>query len=135
MQGWRSNQEDTHISEEVELPDGKKGMLFCVFDGHGGSGSSRFAGKSIIKVLSRSPKWIKYVADGCQSTPDLGEALKETFIEIDLALRTQQELSTTRRPFVADESGSTMVQLVTCVCVVQLVTCVCNACEKLMHRA
>ena len=35
----------------------------------------------------------------------------------------------------ADESGSTMVQLVTCVCVVQLVTFVCNACEKLMHRA
>jgi len=36
MQGWRCGQEDAHITEEVDLPNGKKGMLFCVFDGHGG---------------------------------------------------------------------------------------------------
>ncbi len=118
MQGYRPEMEDMHVI--VEAPGAENHAVVGVFDGHGGSGSSRFAGKSIIKVLSRSPKWIKYVADGCQSTPDLGEALKETFIEIDLALRTQQELSTTRRPFVADESGSTA-----CVCIITPTVIVC----------
>ena len=28
--------EDTHISEEINLPGGGKAMLFGVFDGHGG---------------------------------------------------------------------------------------------------
>ena len=42
MQGWRNSQEDTHISHELELPDGTKGMLFGVFDGHGGKEVSAF---------------------------------------------------------------------------------------------
>lgn len=36
MQGWRKQMEDTHISEEINLPGGGKAMLFGVFDGHGG---------------------------------------------------------------------------------------------------
>ena len=36
MQGWRCGMEDEHIAKEVNLPNGKKGTLFCVFDGHGG---------------------------------------------------------------------------------------------------
>ena len=37
MQGWRVNMEDAHIAEEVYFSDGSKGLLFGVFDGHGGS--------------------------------------------------------------------------------------------------
>ena len=36
MQGWRNGMEDEHIATEIDQSDGKKGMLFCVFDGHGG---------------------------------------------------------------------------------------------------
>ena len=36
MQGWRTGMEDAHICETVDLADGEKGMLFAVFDGHGG---------------------------------------------------------------------------------------------------
>lgn len=42
MQGWRMSQEDTHIVHEIELPDGTKGMLFGVFDGHGGKEVSTY---------------------------------------------------------------------------------------------
>lgn len=35
MQGWRSGMEDTHICQSVEIED-SYGMLFGVFDGHGG---------------------------------------------------------------------------------------------------
>ena len=43
MQGWRCSMEDTHIADEVDLPDGTKGMLFGVFDGHGGHEVAQFA--------------------------------------------------------------------------------------------
>ena len=37
MQGWRCGMEDAHIAREIQLPATKdKGMLFGVFDGHGG---------------------------------------------------------------------------------------------------
>ena len=36
MQGWRLGMEDAHIATEIVLPDGQKGSLFGVFDGHGG---------------------------------------------------------------------------------------------------
>ena len=42
MQGWRTSQEDAHITEVVKQTDGKDGMLFCVFDGHGGRDVSRY---------------------------------------------------------------------------------------------
>ena len=37
MQGWRKDMEDAHICEPLDLPGGDKGMLFGVFDGHGGA--------------------------------------------------------------------------------------------------
>jgi serine/threonine protein phosphatase PrpC len=37
MQGWRTGMEDEHIANEIMFPKTKsKGMLFGVFDGHGG---------------------------------------------------------------------------------------------------
>ena len=43
MQGWRCGQEDAHISEEIDLDNGKKAMLFAVFDGHGGKEVAAYA--------------------------------------------------------------------------------------------
>ena len=43
MCGWRSGMEDAHLSELINLPNGKKGMLFGVFDGHGGARVAQFA--------------------------------------------------------------------------------------------
>ena len=45
MQGWRTGMEDDHLVKEVEQPDGEKGMLFCVFDGHGGAEVANHAKK------------------------------------------------------------------------------------------
>ena len=36
MQGWRTGMEDAHIGTKITLHDGKEGLLFGVFDGHGG---------------------------------------------------------------------------------------------------
>ena len=43
MQGWRSSMEDTHICESVDMGKDNFGMLFGVFDGHGGDDVSKFA--------------------------------------------------------------------------------------------
>ena len=43
MQGWRSTMEDTHICETVDMGKDNFGMLFGVFDGHGGDDVSKFA--------------------------------------------------------------------------------------------
>jgi len=36
MQGWRTDMEDAHVAVSITLPSGKTGLLFGVFDGHGG---------------------------------------------------------------------------------------------------
>ena len=45
MQGWRSSMEDTHICQKVDMPQGvgEYGMLFGVFDGHGGAEVAKYA--------------------------------------------------------------------------------------------
>ena len=44
MQGWRSSMEDTHICQLVNMPNSDDyGMLFGVFDGHGGQEVAEFA--------------------------------------------------------------------------------------------
>lgn len=43
MQGWRTDMEDAHICDEICLPDGTQGMVFGVFDGHGGKSVAEFA--------------------------------------------------------------------------------------------
>ena len=35
--------EDSHIASSITLADGKKGMLFGVFDGHGGKEVATYA--------------------------------------------------------------------------------------------
>ena len=52
MQGWRCGMEDAHICEEVSLPNGEKGQLFCVFDGHGGKDVAEFAEKNFVSIFT-----------------------------------------------------------------------------------
>jgi len=43
--------EDTHICNVIDLPDDKKGMLFAVFDGHGGDEVAIYAKAQLKQVL------------------------------------------------------------------------------------
>ena len=43
MQGWRTGMEDAHLCISIDLPDGGKGSLYGVFDGHGGEKVAEFA--------------------------------------------------------------------------------------------
>ena len=46
--------EDTHICEAVELPNKDIGMLFGVFDGHGGKEVAEYAMTNFKKVFIKS---------------------------------------------------------------------------------
>jgi serine/threonine protein phosphatase PrpC len=43
--------EDAHIAKEITLADKSKGMLFGVFDGHGGQEVALHAEKEFQKIL------------------------------------------------------------------------------------
>lgn len=51
MQGWRNQQEDSHIAE-CKLPNGEQ--VFGVFDGHGGKEVAIFVAKHFVNVLKKS---------------------------------------------------------------------------------
>ena len=57
MQGWRSGMEDTHICQSVPLPENYKGMLFGVFDGHGGKEVADFAKENFKKKFVSREKF------------------------------------------------------------------------------
>ena len=46
--------EDAHIASEIHLNNGKKAMLFAVFDGHGGQEVSNFAKDNFEDVLTKN---------------------------------------------------------------------------------
>lgn len=51
MQGWRTGMEDTHIIHQVSLGDGEEGMIFGVFDGHGGDQVAKMAKSKFKDIL------------------------------------------------------------------------------------
>lgn len=101
MQGWRPTMEDTHIlSPSLEVIDraGSRRVLldhalFCVFDGHGGSFTSEFAGKNFQKLLMQRKEWTKYINLSEKDKQDvpgltlLKSAMKGAFFDIDNELR------------------------------------------------
>lgn len=78
MQGWRCGMEDEHIASEVTCSDGKKAMLFCVFDGHGGKEVASFAKDRFAAILTKSPEW---------KNNDLKGALRATFMKLDAEVK------------------------------------------------
>ena len=74
MQGWRMGMEDAHICQEIKLPSGENGYIFCVFDGHGGNDVAKFAEEHYVNILTSSPEWKAKNYEG---------ALDSSFMKID----------------------------------------------------
>jgi protein phosphatase 1G len=54
MQGWRNQQEDSHIAD-LKLPNGE--AIFGVFDGHGGKEVALFVQKHFVNVFKKLPEY------------------------------------------------------------------------------
>ncbi len=71
MQGWRNNQEDSHIAD-LKLPNGE--AIFGVFDGHGGKEVALYVQKHFIETLKNLPEY---------KNKNYAEALTKCFIKMD----------------------------------------------------
>ena len=78
MQGWRCGMEDDHIAKQLEQPNGKKGMLFCVFDGHGGKEVAQYAKERFVDIFVRTPDF---------KAGKYGEALTDCFMKLDSEIK------------------------------------------------
>ena len=66
--------EDAHICTEIDLPGGKKGMLFGVFDGHGGKEVAVYVEAHYINHLTGNADFKK---------GNFEAALKQSFHDMD----------------------------------------------------
>lgn len=78
MQGWRSHNEDAHITA-LEFEPGHS--IFAVFDGHGGAEVAKFCEKHMIYELK---------ADNDFKQKNYEQALRNVFLKIDKMLLTEQ---------------------------------------------
>ena len=75
MQGWRCGMEDAHIAVSIDLPKSKtKGMLFGVFDGHGGKEVAAYAEQNFKKTLESIPEF---------QAENFEVALRKAFLKLD----------------------------------------------------
>ena len=81
MQGWRTSMEDTHICESVDMGEDNYGMLFGVFDGHGGDEVSKFAKANFKK---------EFIHQKNKYSNDIKKALIETFLQLDKRLMNHE---------------------------------------------
>lgn len=89
--------EDAHISQEINLPHEKKmGMLFGVFDGHGGKEVAEYAKWNFKKVLEAEPSFKKGEYDS---------AFKNAFLKLDANVSSEE--------YAADTGTTACVVLVT----------------------
>ena len=97
MQGGRRNMEDTHIA----MPDFDEGIgLFAVFDGHGGTGVSKFAAQEL-------PALIK----GRQDHSPLHKSADGGFLGADLkVLVWYRQCRTNRQQAIVEGKGPTRAQ-------------------------
>lgn len=82
MQGWRCSMEDAHIATAIDLPKSKtKGMLFGVFDGHGGKEVAVFAEENFKNILEGLPEF---------QSENYQEALKKAFLKTDSEVQKKE---------------------------------------------
>jgi len=112
MQGWRLEMEDAHVAR-VGM-EGKDMAIFSVFDGHAGKLAAAHAAANVQRILSLQEEFSRSETD-----PDaLGEALKETYCDIDEDLLQLPQVQEGR-----DNSGCTAIS----VCVTKTHYVVANA--------
>lgn len=80
MQGWRRNQEDSHLAV-ADLDGTGRLSLFGVFDGHGGRGVSRYAAEKLPAILKATNEF---------KSGDYAQALTAAFFQVDVQLRTEE---------------------------------------------
>eukprot|EP01041_Mallomonas_annulata_P011664 gene11664-24434_t len=102
IQGWRIEMEDAHII--ADMPSCKDHTLLAIFDGHGGGGAALFASATLVNTLQSIPQWNQYIQSGAEDINLLGEALTNSFVELDILLRRKQDGS-----LGDDTSGCTSV--------------------------
>ncbi len=68
MQGWRNQQEDSHIAD-LKLPNGE--AIFGVFDGHGGKEVALYVQKKFVETFKKLPEY---------KSGQYEDALKKCFI-------------------------------------------------------
>mmetsp|Transcript_830 Transcript_830/g.1004 ORF Transcript_830/g.1004 Transcript_830/m.1004 type:complete len:440 (+) Transcript_830:61-1380(+) len=104
MKGWRVTMEDCHTLCNALPVDGREEKLedhslFAVYDGHGGSLTSQYAGENFLRIFSNRSELKKYAAlplQGRKSRDDvtgielLKNALTKTFKDLDTELRIAQ---------------------------------------------
>jgi len=115
MQGWRVRMEDEHsIVGALQAPSGLKNIsLFAVYDGHGGSFTSNYAGKHFVNIFG-ARKEVKEYASMSQADRDdvpglalLKSGLANSFLEIDEKMKVARVMERQN-----DRSGSTIVVVI-----------------------
>lgn len=71
MQGWRNQQEDSHIAD-LKLPNGE--AIFGVFDGHGGKEVALYVQKKFVETFKKLPEY---------KSGQYEDALRKCFIQMD----------------------------------------------------
>lgn len=80
MQGWRSSMEDAHICESVDVGKDNYGMVFGVFDGHGGDEVAKYVKANFKREFNNQKVTHK---------EDYKKVLTETFLNLDKQLKNQ----------------------------------------------
>ena len=75
----------------VTMENAPDHVLVGVFDGHGGAGASAWASEHIQGAVEATKSWRDYVEGGKSSKQLLSNALRESFLNADAALRIHQE--------------------------------------------
>lgn len=73
--------EDSH-THILSLPDDPEAAFFAVYDGHGGSNVAEYAGKNLHKFIVKQPNY----------STNIAEALKQTFLDLDDAMRVDETM-------------------------------------------
>lgn len=116
MQGWRVRMEDEHslVGELLSPPGLRNISLFAVYDGHGGSFTSNYAGNHFVSIFSARKEVKEYAAMSQADRDDvpglalLKAGLVNAFFEIDEKIRAARG-SAGR---LNDRSGSTIVVVI-----------------------
>lgn len=93
MQGWRITMEDAHTNL-LSLPGDPNASFFAVFDGHGGSTASKYAGEFMHLKLVAQPKY---------QNGAIAQAFNDAYVAIDDDMRAHMS--------PIDTSGTTAVSV------------------------